>query len=219
MGDDDFAFALVNMLLALSGSQQGCREISGKASLLSNLCSLLQVGTQRLQRAVLSVLRRAMLEHMTPAQATRLLTPYIQSVRAGGIVGYLLSLAATPFHLNCRVPGSPPQATSLADRQGCPASLAGGSFIGELRPKAVFLSHLYIKTIILPRQARDKHRESSTQETRPFFLRWRDLAAAAGDAEGCADGVGAGAELQGDYYCYLNTHIYPFYIRSFAHLI
>jgi hypothetical protein len=27
--------------------------------------------------------------------------------------------------------------------------------------KTVFLSHLYIKTMILPRQARDKHRENS----------------------------------------------------------
>ena len=35
--------------------------------------------------------------------------------------------------------------------------------------KHVFLSHLYIKTNILPRQARDKHRESSKK--RPFFLR------------------------------------------------
>jgi hypothetical protein len=31
---------------------------------------------------------------------------------------------------------------------------------GRLR-KTAFLSHLYIKTIILPRQARDKHRENS----------------------------------------------------------
>jgi hypothetical protein len=30
--------------------------------------------------------------------------------------------------------------------------------------KTAFLSHQYIKTIILPRQARDKHRESSTQK-------------------------------------------------------
>ena len=49
-GDDNFAFALVNMLLALSGSQQGCSEISAKASLMANLCTLLQVGTERLQR-------------------------------------------------------------------------------------------------------------------------------------------------------------------------
>jgi len=30
--------------------------------------------------------------------------------------------------------------------------------------KTVFLSHLYIKTNILPRQARDKHRENSKKE-------------------------------------------------------
>jgi hypothetical protein len=34
--------------------------------------------------------------------------------------------------------------------------------------KTAFLSHFYIKTIILPRQARDKHRES-TQKKMPFF--------------------------------------------------
>jgi hypothetical protein len=33
--------------------------------------------------------------------------------------------------------------------------------------KTAFLSHLYIKTIILPRQARDKHREN-TQKKMPF---------------------------------------------------
>ena len=35
--------------------------------------------------------------------------------------------------------------------------------------KTVFLSHLYIKTIVLPRQARDKHRETSKTDR---FLRW-----------------------------------------------
>ena len=30
--------------------------------------------------------------------------------------------------------------------------------------KTAFLSHLYIKTIILPRQARDKHRENSKKD-------------------------------------------------------
>lgn len=128
-GDDDFAFALVNMLLALSGSQQGCREISAKASLMANLCTLLQVGTERLQRAVLSVLRRAMLDQMPPAQATRLLTPYMQSVRAGGVVAYLLSLAATPFRLNYRLPASAPQQASLGERRACPSSLPDG-YIG-----------------------------------------------------------------------------------------
>jgi hypothetical protein len=34
--------------------------------------------------------------------------------------------------------------------------------------KTVFLSHFYIKTMILPRQARDKHRENSTKIERFF---------------------------------------------------
>ena len=38
----------------------------------------------------------------------------------------------------------------------------------QVRKKRSVLSHFYYKTIILPRQARDKHRES-TQKQMPFF--------------------------------------------------
>jgi hypothetical protein len=41
--------------------------------------------------------------------------------------------------------------------------------------KTVFLSHLYIKTMILPRQARYKHRES-TQNKERFLTRVRHAA-------------------------------------------
>jgi hypothetical protein len=37
--------------------------------------------------------------------------------------------------------------------------------------KDVFLSHLYVKTNILPRQARDQHREGKNSKKGPFFLR------------------------------------------------
>jgi hypothetical protein len=52
---------------------------------------------------------------------------------------------------------SPTAATTTLCRWVTTASSAGD--------KTVLLSHLYIKTIILPRQARDKHRENSK---RPF---------------------------------------------------
>ena len=43
-----------------------------------------------------------------------------------------------------------------------------GSIVAVLKvTKTVFLSHLYMKTNILPRQARDKHRESTQKG--PFF--------------------------------------------------
>jgi hypothetical protein len=35
--------------------------------------------------------------------------------------------------------------------------------------KTVFLSHLHIKTMILPRQARDKHRESTPKKEWRFL--------------------------------------------------
>jgi hypothetical protein len=44
----------------------------------------------------------------------------------------------------------------------------GSKLLGEVRKRS-FLSHLYIKTIILPRQARDKHRENSKKW--PFSCR------------------------------------------------
>ena len=52
-------------------------------------------------------------------------------------------------------------------------SAGDGDSFHKRRPgegeKTVILSHLYTKTIFLPRQARDKRRENSI--TRPFFLR------------------------------------------------
>ena len=50
-----------------------------------------------------------------------------------------------------------------------PGSRAIPQILGTVR-KRVFLRHLYIKMLILPRQARDKHRESTQKQTR-FFRR------------------------------------------------
>jgi hypothetical protein len=44
--------------------------------------------------------------------------------------------------------------------------------VEAVRKRVAFLSHLYIKVIFLPRQARDKHREN-TQKKMPFCRRWR----------------------------------------------
>jgi hypothetical protein len=54
--------------------------------------------------------------------------------------------------------------------------------VGAVR-KTAFLSHLYIKTIILPRQAQDKHRENSKQM--PFFAGMAGRTVR--DAQSCTD--------------------------------
>jgi len=44
----------------------------------------------------------------------------------------------------------------------------GSEYNGTVSEATVFLSHLYVKTIFLPRQARDKHRENSKNEYTVF---------------------------------------------------
>jgi hypothetical protein len=52
----------------------------------------------------------------------------------------------------------------------------GASWWRSSGKKTVFWSHLYIKTIFLPRQARDKHRENSKKvrfsESGPSLAGW-----------------------------------------------
>jgi hypothetical protein len=50
-------------------------------------------------------------------------------------------------------------------RHGYGFGFGFGFALAHLR-KTAFLSHLYIKTIILPRQARDKHRENTQKRCR-----------------------------------------------------
>jgi hypothetical protein len=42
----------------------------------------------------------------------------------------------------------------------------------QVKKQTVFFSHLYIKMMILPRQARDKHRENSKKECRFVAVRY-----------------------------------------------
>jgi hypothetical protein len=58
--------------------------------------------------------------------------------------------------------------TSLAAAMRCISPTIGGAiWSATAGAKTAFLRHLYIKTNILPRQARDKHRENSKKM--PFF--------------------------------------------------
>jgi uncharacterized protein YaiI (UPF0178 family) len=55
---------------------------------------------------------------------------------------------------------------ALAKAETAVADLAGQLFDAREVRKTVVLSHLYIKTNISPRQARDKHRENSKKDYR-----------------------------------------------------
>jgi hypothetical protein len=66
------------------------------------------------------------------------------------------------------VAGAECRAADQAGREQAPATAAVRLERRETLRKTAFLSHFYIKTIILPRQARDKHGEI-TPKKMPFF--------------------------------------------------
>jgi hypothetical protein len=58
--------------------------------------------------------------------------------------------------------------------------------VEDLCEKTPLLSHLYIKVIVLPRQARDKHRENSEKKDDAFFAGSNNAASAmCNDPTGC----------------------------------
>ena len=93
---------------------------------------------------------------------------------------------------------------ALHNRAAQPAAAVPGrqhsARVPRRRVKTVLLRHLYMKTNILPRQARDKHRENSQKKGR-FFLRkpWQC------PAIGGVDGVGEGGVHQGQHATFSRT--------------
>ena len=83
--------------------------------------------------------------------------------------GFLRShfLADTSTHLPRQALDRREENSTLKNTPRCGGS-AGGSRCAVLQVKRHFLRHLYIECIILPRQARDKHRKNSKKDA---FLR------------------------------------------------
>ena len=111
---DDFTFELCSLVLALSGTRAGVRHIASLPSILTTICTLLTVGTPRLQRQAIVILKRTVLQNMSPDAADKMLRARMQYVRAEGFCGFLMALAASGFSgsVQLRVPGAPMTATS-----------------------------------------------------------------------------------------------------------
>ena len=106
---DDFTFELCSLVLALSGTRAGVRHIASLPSILTTICTLLTVGTPRLQRQAIVILKRTVLQTMSPDAADKMLRARMQYVRAEGFCGFLMALAASGW--NSRAPGHGHSAT------------------------------------------------------------------------------------------------------------
>ena len=93
-GDDDFCFELSSLVLALSGTAAGLRHLGTLPGTLAAMTQLtvLQIGTPRLQRQAMVVVRRTLLQQMKPAACDKVLRPRVQFIRAHGLAGLLVAL-------------------------------------------------------------------------------------------------------------------------------
>lgn len=109
LGDDTFTFELMSLVLALSGTTAGLAHLASLPGTIATICTLLQIGTSRLQRQAMTVLKRVVLQGMTPAEVDKMLKPRMQFVRSEGFGGLLLALVANGFSgsVQLRSPGSP----------------------------------------------------------------------------------------------------------------
>jgi E3 ubiquitin-protein ligase MYCBP2 len=69
--------------------------------------TVLQIGTPRLQRQAMVVVRRTLLQQMKPAACDKVLRPRVQFIRAHGLAGLLVALVAKAFTVQRRAPGVP----------------------------------------------------------------------------------------------------------------
>ena len=116
--DDRFCFELTSLVLTLSGTPAGLKHLSTLPGTLATCVNLLQIGTGRLQRTAVVIVRRAILQSMTPDACDRMLRPRIQLIRASGFSGFLFALIASSFSINLRVPGQAPSMMTLGNVDG-----------------------------------------------------------------------------------------------------
>ena len=120
LGDDTFTFELSSLVLTLSGTAAGLRHIASLPGTIATICTLLQIGSARLQRQAMTIIKRVVLQTMTPAQIDLMLKPRLQFVRSAGFGGLLLALVARGFSgaVQLRSPGSPLAAVHMENAPG-----------------------------------------------------------------------------------------------------
>lgn len=97
LSNDTFSFELMNLVLALSGTPAGLKHLASLPGTIATICSLMQIGSSRLQRQAMTIIKRVVLQEMTPVQVDNMLKPRMQFVRAEGFGGLLLALVASGF--------------------------------------------------------------------------------------------------------------------------
>jgi len=129
---DTYCFEIMTLLLALSGSEVGRWQIASEPEVICATCVVLQFGSPRSQRQAVQILKRAVLDTLTPADADASLGSHSPAVAAHGFAGYLLACLASAFSLQLKRPGAKAAFPDLGKGVATLEQLAGAGLGWEL---------------------------------------------------------------------------------------
>ena len=128
-GSDAYCFELLSLLLALSGSTVGRRYVAQQSSLIEDLVSLLHTASPRVQRQVVLLLHRTLLDitprsfasslgitTLPPSDLSAVIrsTDISESYQQGVLDVFLACIAkALSVQVKCRLPGTTAKSTSV----------------------------------------------------------------------------------------------------------
>ncbi|XP_050560251.1 E3 ubiquitin-protein ligase MYCBP2 isoform X7 [Spodoptera frugiperda] len=149
---DNYCFEMLSLLLALSGSAVGRAHLAQRTELLADLLALLHTGSERVQRQVISLLRRMITE--IPPQKMLAAVNYGNEMNSRvTLLDHLVCYLGKAITVQVKVKG-----TSGAT----PASVMMGSSVGQASPATWFMrgettkKHAHLVAKLLSDMAEDK---------------------------------------------------------------
>ncbi|KAL0852363.1 hypothetical protein ABMA28_000563 [Loxostege sticticalis] len=159
---DNYCFEMLALLLALSGSAVGCAHLAQRTELLADLLALLHTGSERVQRQVISLLRR-MISEIKPQKALVAINYGNDLSTRVTLLDYLLSYLGKAITVQMKVKGS---------SGASPATVTMGASIAATPPSTWFMrgdtskKHAHLVAKLLADMAEDKVSPAWGQETR-----------------------------------------------------
>ncbi|RVE51528.1 hypothetical protein evm_003798 [Chilo suppressalis] len=159
---DNYCFEMLSLLLALSGSAVGCAHLAQRTELLADLLALLHTGSERVQRQVISLLRR-MISEIKPQKALIAINYGNNLSTRVTLLDHLVSYLGKAITVQVKVKGA---------GGATPSTVVMGSSVVPTPPAAWFMrgetikKHAHLVAKLLSDMAEDKVSASWGQETR-----------------------------------------------------
>ncbi|CAG4984339.1 unnamed protein product, partial [Parnassius apollo] len=176
---DNYCFEMLSLLLALSGSAVGRAHLAQSIELLTNLLSLLHTGSERVQRQVISLLRR-MITEISPQRVSMAINLGVDLEARVSFLDHIVCYLAKAITVQVKVKGSGAPA---------PGMVTMGTSLIPVTPATWFMrgsttkKHAHLVSKLLLDMAEDKVSMSWGEETRKALATYASQVAQVSEAE------------------------------------